>query len=113
MPWSIVKTITWIVLFHLPEKYPIVFLSGENKKKCVFNCERNPAQKYCETRLRPGCSHNDRRIQSLVLTISDNGNGFKENNKGREGNGLRNMHKRIESIGDAMDIRNGKGITVI
>jgi len=51
--------------------------------------------------------------ESICISIKDDGTGLKENHKTNGGNGLRNMHKRIESIGGNMNIQNGNGILVI
>jgi signal transduction histidine kinase len=50
----------------------------------------------------------------LTVIISDNGQGFREINfeNSAGGNGLKNMKKRIESIGGNFNLLNGQGVTI-
>ena len=46
-----------------------------------------------------------------MITIKDDGQGMTKN-KLQEGNGLRNMKKRIESVGGTFDVQNKNGVLV-
>ena len=48
--------------------------------------------------------------KNLFISIQDDGKGFETNKD--EGNGLKNMKKRIESIGGFFEIVNADGVTV-
>jgi len=49
----------------------------------------------------------------LTVEISDNGRGFVPDNSSVSGNGLRNMRKRIESIGGSFELKSASGTRVI
>ena len=49
----------------------------------------------------------------LTVEISDNGRGFVPDNSSVSGNGLRNMRKRIESIGGSFELKSAAGTRVI
>lgn len=46
---------------------------------------------------------------TLQIRISDNGKGFDTEHARRSGNGLRNMHKRMQDAGGSYEIRSEKG----
>ncbi|MBL7964401.1 MAG: tetratricopeptide repeat protein [Flavobacteriales bacterium] len=48
----------------------------------------------------------------LEVLIHDNGVGLPRSADETAGNGLRNMRKRIENLGGALDVLNGKGTTI-
>jgi signal transduction histidine kinase len=52
--------------------------------------------------------------EQLFASIRDNGKGIKfgESKKENSGNGLKNMQKRIESIGGQFTIYNGQGTVI-
>jgi signal transduction histidine kinase len=49
----------------------------------------------------------------LLISISDDGTGFDQQNIRPYGNGLNNMKKRMESIEGMLEIKNGNGTTII
>lgn len=47
------------------------------------------------------------QADSLILTITDNGNGFDPDQRtGENGNGLRNMHERSQTLGGKIEVTN-------
>ncbi|MBS1598256.1 MAG: hypothetical protein JST75_08520 [Bacteroidetes bacterium] len=51
--------------------------------------------------------------KSLDIRIGDDGNGLVAKQKTNSGNGMRNMQKRIESIGGNIYVSNGKGVMIV
>ncbi len=49
----------------------------------------------------------------LMVEVTDNGRGFAPGNGSGTGNGLRNMRKRIESIGGSFELKSGVGTRII
>jgi signal transduction histidine kinase/ligand-binding sensor domain-containing protein len=93
----------------MPENIPVKMVSGELRrnvfltiKESLHNVVKHAAAKnvviYFNT---------DKNLQ---VSIKDNGAGFTAKNE--DGNGLRNMKKRIESIGGTFEILNAEGVTV-
>jgi signal transduction histidine kinase len=96
---------------HLPENIPVIPVSGETRrnifltvKESLHNIVKHARAKNVE--ITVGVSKN------LDITIRDDGKGFEKDNDSEEGNGLRNMQKRIESIGGEINFQNESGVTV-
>ena len=96
---------------HLPENIPVIPVSGETRrnifltvKESLHNIVKHAEAKNVE--ITVGVS------KSLDITIRDDGKGFDKDDDTEEGNGLRNMQKRIESIGGEITIKNEMGVTV-
>ena len=49
----------------------------------------------------------------LVITIADNGLGINFENLRRFGNGLKNMHARLENINGSVNISNNNGAVAV
>lgn len=97
--------------FNIPEPVPPMHLSGEQRRNIYLvtkECLHNIVKHACATSVNISFNINDH----LQITIHDNGKGFDENKKRRFGNGLKNMCKRMESIGGSFTIMNDKGTTV-
>jgi signal transduction histidine kinase/ligand-binding sensor domain-containing protein len=97
--------------FHLPENIPAYPLSGEIRrnifltvKESLHNVVKHASAKKVEITMTT--------LKSLDITIQDNGRGLNKKDNGETGNGLRNMQKRIESIGGTLMIQNENGVTV-
>jgi len=97
---------------RLPEIISSLVVSGEMRrnvfltvKESLHNIVKHANAKNVDILIEiPG---------NLDISIKDDGTGLKENNKTQGGNGLRNMRKRIESIGGIMHINNEDGILVM
>jgi len=97
--------------FNLPEDIPSVPLTGEIRrnifltiKESLHNVVKHAFAKKVEITMNTS--------KNLDISIRDDGKGiFKKTNE-EAGNGLRNMQKRIESIGGTMTIQNENGVTV-
>ncbi len=96
---------------HLPENIPSYVVSGEIRRNIFLTVKEslhNIVKHACAQHVDIIIDVND----SLDISIRDNGIGLQENHKTAGGNGLRNMRKRIESIGGNIDMLNGDGITI-
>ena len=100
-------------MISLPENIPDVFVSGEVRrnvfltiKESLHNIVKHASAR--ETRI-------EFRINSgLFVTIRDDGKGIDISHAGKDtsGNGLKNMQKRIESVGGSFKISNGTGVVI-
>ncbi len=95
---------------NIPETIPPHFVSGEVRrnlfltvKESLHNIVKHADAKKVKINFSVG--------EKLSAFIRDDGKGFTVNNKG-DGNGLKNMKKRIESIGGNFEILNEKGTIV-
>jgi signal transduction histidine kinase len=48
----------------------------------------------------------------MMVEIIDNGKGIDKDKLNQFGNGLKNMQRRMESIGGSFDISSGNGTTI-
>lgn len=99
--------------FDFPESIPAKFVSGDLRRNVflVVKESLHNIVKYA------GASKVDISVHintNLSVTIRDNGKGFEitgyEGNP--RGNGLRNMRRRMESIGGRLDLTAGQGVAV-
>ncbi len=97
----------------MPENVPSVFVSGEIRrnifltiKECLHNVVKHAYASKAEIEFDSG-SH-------LFIRLQDNGKGLHINDNVKEstGNGLKNMRKRIESIGGNFKMYNNKGAVI-
>jgi len=95
---------------NIPETIPPHFVSGEVRrnlfltvKESLHNIVKHADAKKVKINFFVG--------KFFFVSINDNGKGFTVNNNG-EGNGLKNMKKRIGSIGGNFEILNEKGTIV-
>jgi len=100
-------------LTEFPEDIPTIFVSGEARrnifltiKESLHNIVKHSAATEVELKVSVE--------QQLTVMIKDNGQGFNlaHVEKPSSGNGLKNMKRRIESIGGEFNVLNGKGVTV-
>jgi signal transduction histidine kinase/ligand-binding sensor domain-containing protein len=96
---------------RLPENIPDVFISGEIRrnifltvKESLHNIMKHAGAGEVEIRF-----HIDR---GLAVSIRDNGRGFEITESENKGNGLKNMQKRIESIGGSFKMSNPNGVVI-
>ncbi|NOT51871.1 MAG: hypothetical protein HOP10_11415 [Chitinophagaceae bacterium] len=94
---------------HLPGTIPSLFVSGEIRRNIFLTIKEslhNIIKHAGAKKVTIDFVIND----SLAVTIKDDGKGFaREKNNG---NGLRNMKKRIESVNGSLDIMNNNGVIV-
>jgi len=95
---------------NIPETIPPHFVSGEVRrnlfltiKESLHNIVKHADAKKVKINFFVG--------NIFFVSINDNGKGFTVNNNG-EGNGIKNMKKRIESIGGNFEMLNEKGTAV-
>jgi two-component system, NarL family, sensor kinase len=96
---------------HVPEPIPVLHLSGEQRRNIYLVIKEslhNIVKHACATTVNISFKIND----DLYISIHDNGKGFDKESTRRFGNGLKNMSKRMESIGGSFVIRNDKGTLV-
>jgi len=98
-------------IIQLPESIPPVFVSGEMRrnifltvKESLHNIVKHAQAKNVEVVIKID--------KALEIKIKDDGKGLGEAHQFIGGNGLRNMQKRMESIGGTLSIENGQGVIV-
>jgi signal transduction histidine kinase/ligand-binding sensor domain-containing protein len=96
----------------LPEQIPSFSVSGEFRRN-VFLTVKEILHNIVKHAGADNVQMMIETAEGLDIVVRDNGVGFHENQRTGGGNGLRNMRKRIESIGGTINIQNGQGITVI
>ena len=96
-----------------PENIPSQFVSGEVRRNIFLTVKEslhNIVKHSKATQVKLTVQTNEQ----LVVVVADNGKGFGVSNpdtpSGR--NGLKNMQKRIESIGGNFSLMNGNGVTI-
>ena len=96
---------------EISENIPALFASGETRrnifltvKETLHNIVKHAAAKRIIIIIESS--------KKLEITIKDDGRGFKANQQTSTGNGLRNMQKRIESIGGSICFENENGTIV-
>ena len=97
-----------------PENIPPVFVSGELRRNIFLTVKESLHNivKYAgATQVEFGIRIDD---DHLTVIIKDNGRGLAPAHTGATsgGNGLRNMRRRIESIGGNFVLLNGMGVTI-
>ncbi len=95
---------------HLPEIIPDVMISGEVRrnvfltvKECLHNIVKHADAKNVALHISAN--------ENLLIHIKDDGIGLSEITSS-DGNGLRNMQKRVQSIGGHLEIINANGVEV-
>jgi signal transduction histidine kinase/ligand-binding sensor domain-containing protein len=97
--------------FDTPEHIPDIPVNGKNRRSVFLLVKEslNNVAKHAQ------CTNVEIRIgidDQLHIEIADNGKGFQKDIS-RRGNGLVNMHKRVQAMRGHMDILNGKGTTML
>jgi signal transduction histidine kinase len=95
---------------NIPEIIPPLFVSGEIRrnffltvKESLHNIVKHADAKKVKINFSVG--------KKLTAFIRDDGKGFIVNNNS-DGNGLKNMKKRIESVGGYFEMLNEKGVVI-
>ncbi|MFI5187614.1 MAG: histidine kinase, partial [Chitinophagales bacterium] len=94
---------------YLPENIPSVKVSGEIRRNIFLTVKEslhNAVKHAAANKIKIDFTID----KNLSIIINDDGKGLA--NKSNEGNGLRNMQKRIESIGGIFKIFSNAGVTV-
>jgi signal transduction histidine kinase len=98
---------------RLPENIPVFFVRGEMRRNVFLTVKES---------LHNIVKHAGAQIvnidvsihDNLEIKINDDGKGFiGQHTRSVGGNGLRNMEKRITTIGGTIDLSSGQGLTVI
>lgn len=99
--------------FKLPDNIPDIFVSGEIRRN-VFLTIKESLHNVVKHSAATNVDIEFQSISGLYAMISDNGKGIggPEIKKGTGGNGLRNMRKRIESIGGSFKMYNRQGMVI-
>ncbi len=97
----------------LPENIPDIFVSGEIRRN-VFLTIKESLHNVVKHSEATSVDIDFQSISGLFAMIRDNGKGIGslEIRKGKGGNGLRNMRKRIESIGGIFKMYNREGMVI-
>jgi two-component sensor histidine kinase len=95
----------------LPEDLPVKAVSGEIRRN-VFLTVKESLHNIVKHASASVVSINAQVGESLSIRISDNGKGFSGNGKSSGGNGLRNMQKRLSSVGGEITVENSNGVTI-
>ena len=93
----------------LSENIPALMLTGEIRRN-VFLTIKETLHNIVKHAGAKNVFINIKTTKNLFITIHDDGTGFKIFNE--EGNGLKNMKKRMETIGGICEIINNNGVTV-
>jgi len=105
--------------FEIPDALPPIILSGAHRrnlllalKECLHNVVKHAGATEVHIRVLPN--------KRLEITVADNGRGIpgeflqhveKGNHTGM-GNGLHNLHRRMETLGGTLEIENHRGTSV-
>ncbi|MEP6676236.1 MAG: two-component regulator propeller domain-containing protein [Ferruginibacter sp.] len=95
---------------HMPEIIPPATISGEVRRN-VFLTVKEAIHNIVKHAQAEKVFINVSIDKNLLLGIKDDGIGFPEKNK-REGNGLKNMQKRIQSVGGTLEIKSENGVEI-
>jgi signal transduction histidine kinase len=97
---------------HLPEQIPYAVVNGTIRrnvflvvKEALHNILKHAEATHVDITLTA-------KGKLLTLTIRDNGKGIDFDNLRQFGNGLKNMHKRMEDVGIEFKIENNKGTLI-
>jgi signal transduction histidine kinase/ligand-binding sensor domain-containing protein len=93
----------------MPEKIPEIMVAGEMRRNVFLTLKESLHNivKHAEAKRVIIKFFTDKNLSVIIM---DDGKGFEKINE--EGNGLKNMKKRIDSIGGFFEITNTNGVTV-
>jgi signal transduction histidine kinase len=99
----------------LPEQVPELSITPDTRRNIFYSVQEaihNAVKHSGCSEINLGMKLNQKEI---VITITDNGNGFDKVKHGSGGNGLLNMKKRAEDLGGTFEIRSspGKGTRIV
>jgi len=97
--------------FYFPYHIPPVDIPGEQRrniylavKEALHNIVKHA--QATEVTIRLTCN------REVHIAIRDNGKGFEEQEENRFGNGLKNMKRRMETVGGSIAVQSGHGTTI-
>ncbi len=93
---------------EIPDKIPDKEINGD-KRRNVFLCVKETLNNILKHSGASAVTIIVELNQSLRIQIADNGKGIDMENLRRFGNGLKNIHRRMESIGGSFKIENNNG----
>lgn len=93
---------------HTPEQISEVEILGD-KRRNIFLCLKETLNNILKHAEATQVGIDIETGESLVIRISDNGKGIDLGNLRQFGNGLKNIARRMESIGGQFDIKNDDG----
>ncbi|HSU26882.1 MAG TPA: two-component regulator propeller domain-containing protein [Chitinophagaceae bacterium] len=96
---------------QIPDDIPRLFLSGEIRRN-VFLTVKESLHNIVKHAAASSVTIQFSMDPSLHVIIHDNGSGFSLSKNTKGGNGLRNMQKRIETLGGVFSVMDGKGLTI-
>ncbi|MEO5646983.1 MAG: ATP-binding protein [Chitinophagaceae bacterium] len=98
-------------IINTPENIPTLEVSGERRRniylilnELLANVLKHSAASEVKIDLEFDTE--------LTLVVSDNGNGFTKSLNGKQGNGIKNIRKRLEMLGGKMEIDGNGGTRV-
>ena len=93
---------------NTPEHIPYLELSGD-KRRNLFLCVKETLNNSLKHSRATEMTIDIEVDHSLRITITDNGIGIDKNNQRQFGNGLRNISKRMETIGGTFEVNGERG----
>lgn len=96
---------------HVPPDIPNTIISGV-KRRNIFLVLKESINNVMKHSGATEVTINIRFNQQMIIEISDNGKGIDTEQLNQFGNGLKNMQRRMESIGGSLSIYNNNGTTV-
>jgi signal transduction histidine kinase/ligand-binding sensor domain-containing protein len=94
---------------NIPETIPLLMVTGEMRRN-IFLTLKESLHNVVKHANAKKVIINFTTDKNLFISIKDDGKGFEKTNS--EGNGLKNMKKRMESIGGFFEITNTDGVMV-
>ena len=96
----------------LPESIPPVVVSGEMRRN-IFLTVKEGLHNIVKHANAKNVNISINISDKIDIAVQDDGQGLIHGHRIQSGNGLKNMRKRIESIGGCIDFKNEKGMTVL
>jgi signal transduction histidine kinase len=93
---------------NMPEDIPVIEITGD-KRRNMFLCVKETLNNALKHSGATGITIDIAVDHSLRVRITDNGKGIDLQNLRQYGNGLKNIARRMESIGGSFAIRNHNG----
>lgn len=94
--------------FEMPDEIPIKEITGD-KRRNIFLCVKETLNNILKHSGAGKVNIQITLTDSLVIRIADNGKGIDMENLRRFGNGLKNINRRMETIGGSFTIENNNG----
>ena len=95
-------------MVHTPENIPNIELAGD-KRRNIFLCVKETLNNVLKHSKATLLTITIEANQHLLITIADNGRGIDMENLRQFGNGLKNITRRMQSVGGTFTIKNSNG----